>query len=346
MATIDEVAKKAGVSRQTVSRYINNNGYVGTETRKKLAVAVKELDYRPNMLAKALATKRSHTIAHVMTNISDPFHNLVNLGFENVAFQRGYTSMMCDAHSYERTCDYINMFKDHCIGGAVFHHLAITQEQAIELREAGIQCVLMDNETEIDGFSSVVTDNYQGGYMAAEHLIAKGHTRIACVHGCLSLQETFYGTEIPYEDTFQFHIWKQRTKGFCDAMEKHGLKPAGFYQSHGRWEYAIRYAEQIVEYVTGQSVLPTAFYCENDLMAISLLAKFQEKGMKVPDDFALIGHDGLDLCMMFHPYITTVAQPRYEMGTQSANILIDEIENKRSVKNSVLLPQILQGETT
>lgn len=346
MATIEEVARKAEVSRQTVSRFINNSGYVGAATKERLAKVIQELDYRPNMLAKALVTKHSYTIAHVMTNISDPFHNLVNQGFEKVAFQRGYTSMMCDAHSYERVCDYIHMFQDHCIGGVVFHHLNITDAQVTELKKSGIKCVLMDNETEIEGVSSLVTDNYRGGYMAAEHLIKKGHTRIGCVQGCLSLQKDLYHTVPPYEDTFQFQIWKQRTQGFTDAMKKYGLAPIGFYQSHGRFEYAASRAGRVAEQILTQASTPIALYCENDMIAISLLEKFQERGIRVPDDVALIGHDGLDLCRILHPYITTVAQPRYEMGKRSADILIDEIENKGEIKNEILLPEIQQGETT
>lgn len=346
MATIEEVARKAEVSRQTVSRFINNSGYVGAATRERLTKVIQELNYRPNMLAKALVTRHSYTIAHVMTNISDPFHNLVNQGFEKIAFQRGYTSMMCDAHSYERVCDYIRMFQDHCIGGVVFHHLDITDSQVMELKQSGIKCVLMDNETEVIGVSSLVTDNYRGGYMAAEHLIEKGHTRIACVHGCMKLQKDLYDVEPPYEDTFQFNIWKQRTKGFIDAMRAYGLKPVGFYQSHGRFEYAVPCAARVAEQILEQVNAPTALYCENDLIAISLLAKFQEKGIKVPEDIALIGHDGLDLCKILHPYITTVVQPRYEMGKRSANILIDEIENRSEMRNEILLPQIEQGETT
>lgn len=346
MATIEEVAKLAGVSRQTVSRVINNNGYVEAGTRERVRQAIKELNYRPNMLAKALVTRHSHTVAHVMTNISDPFHNLVNQGFEKVAFNRGYTSMMCDAHSYRRTCDYINMFKDHRIGGVVFHHLAITREQAEDLKENGVKCVLMDNETQLPGFSSVVTDNYNGGYMAVEHLVEKGHRKIACVHGMLELPPDIDIGKIPYEDTFQFDIWIQRTKGFQDAVRDFGLAPARLYQSHGRHEFAVKYAEEIVKDLAENPGRITALYCENDIMAIAILAKCQEKGMKVPDDIALIGHDGLDLCSILHPYITTVSQPRFEMGTRSAEILIDEIEGRAGVTAEVMKPQVIQGETT
>lgn len=346
MATIEEVAKRAGVSRQTVSRVINNNGYVEAGTRARVQQAIKELNYRPNMLAKALVTRHSHTVAHVMTNISDPFHNLVNQGFEKVAFNRGYTSMMCDAHSYRRTYDYINMFKDHRIGGVVFHHLAVTEEQAEDLRQSGVKCVLLDNETQVPGFSSIITDNYKGGRMAVNHLVSKGHKKIACVHGLLELPEDIDMGKLPYEDTFQFDIWIQRTKGFKDAMRDCGLKPAGFYQSHGRYEFAVRCAEEIVDDIRERSEGVTALYCENDIMAIAILAKCQEKGIKVPEDIALIGHDGLDLCSFLHPYITTVSQPRFDMGMRSAEILIDEIEDKADITVEVLEPQIIQGETT
>jgi LacI family sucrose operon transcriptional repressor len=98
MATINDVAKLAGVSKMTVSRVINNNGYVKKETRQLVLGAIEKLNFRPNMIAKSLVTKQSHIIAHVMLDISDPFHNLVNRGLESYCFQHGYITMLCDAH--------------------------------------------------------------------------------------------------------------------------------------------------------------------------------------------------------------------------------------------------------
>ena len=129
----------------TVSRVINKKGYVSVEARKRVEAAVKELNYRPNILAKALVTKRTSILAYVMIDISDPFHNRVKQGFESIAYHGRYTSMMCDVHSAERQRDYFNMFHEIRIGGAVFHHLAVTKEQIRELEQAGIQCVLLDN---------------------------------------------------------------------------------------------------------------------------------------------------------------------------------------------------------
>ena len=106
MATIEDVAARAGVSRMTVSRVINKKGYVSAEARERVEAAVKELNYKPNILAKALVTKRTSILAYVMIDISDPFHNLVKQGFESIAYHGPSTTMLCDVHSAERQRDY------------------------------------------------------------------------------------------------------------------------------------------------------------------------------------------------------------------------------------------------
>ncbi len=343
MATIIDVAKLAGVSRMTVSRVVNQSGYVKTETRLLIQDAIRELNYRPNMVAKTLATRRNRTIAYVMVNISDPFHNLVSQGLESVAFRNHYTTMMCDTHSTSREQDYINMFRDFLIGGVILHHLALKPEQVRLIQSHGTQCVLMDNEEDIPGVSSVNTNNYGGAVMAVEHLVSRGHRKIGCVHGVLGRPE---GQDIAYEDTFQFNLWKQRTAGFRDAMASLSLPPARLYQSNGRIELAIGCSKQIVRGILADPERPTALYCENDIMAIAILNELQEHGIRVPGDIAVIGHDGLDICRLLHPYITTVAQPRYEMGREAAKMLIDRIETKCEPRTITLQPAVVAGETT
>lgn len=348
MATINDVATLAGVSRQSVSRVLNGKGYVGEATRERVNEAIKVLNYRPNMLAKALVTRHNRTLAYAMTNISDPFHNLVNQGFEAASFEKGYTSMMCDIHSAAREKDYINMFMDHCIGGVAFHHLAMKEEQLLELKKAGVCCVLLDNETEIPGFASVSTDNYQGGYMAGKYLASLGHRKIGCVHGIIDPTESHRNKEnLPYEDTFQFNIWRRRTEGFLAAMREYGLSTEYMYQSHARYDYASEYTVKIVEKIFSGKERPSALYCENDIIAIAILKRLQEVGVRVPEDIAIMGHDGLDICqIILHPHLTTVSQPRYDMGYQVASMLIHEIENGKAAKSIVLQPTLQIGETT
>ena len=345
MVTIEDVAKHACVSRMTVSRVINNKGYVGAETRRRVEASIKELNYRPNILAKALVTKRTSIIAYVMIDISDPFHNLVKQGFESIAYHGRYTSMMCDVHSAMRQRDYFNMFREICIGGEVFHHLAVTKEQVDELREAGIQCVLLDNEYDIEGVSCINTDNYSGGRMAAEHLFERGHRRIGCIHGVLSAEDG--GVHTRYKDTFQFRIWQQRTAGFVDALRERGVEPAGFFLCNGDLDIAESLSHGIVDKILSEKDAPiTAIYCEDDVMALTVYKRLQERGIKVPEQMAIIGHDGLDMVKAVHPQITTIEQPRYEMGRLAAEMLIEEIENKAEPRNVTLKPRLLVGETT
>lgn len=344
LTTIEDVAARAEVSRMTVSRVINKKGYVGEETRKRVEAAIRELNYKPNMLAKALVTKRTNILAYVMVNISDPFHNLVKQGFESSAYHGRFTSMMCDVHSAERQRDYFNMFQEICIGGVVFHHLAITQEQIQELEQAGIQCVLMDNEFDLPDVSTVNTDNYAGGRMAAEHLYEKGYRRIGCVHGELAPGNSNSSTL--YKDTFQFRIWQQRTAGFTDALKDHGLDPAGFFLCNGQLEVAEPMSYRIVEQILSVNEPITALYCEDDVMALTIYKRLQERGIRVPEQIAIIGHDGLDMIKALHPQITTVEQPRYEMGRTAAQILIEQIEQGAPPRHIVLQPRLLVGETT
>ena len=343
MATIEDVARRAGVSRMTVSRVINNSGYTKKETREKVLQAIDELKYRPNLVAKTLVSGRSRTIAYVMVNISDPFHNMVSRGLESVAYKSQYTTMMCDTHLPSRELDYIDMFLNHRLGGAIFHHLAIDRRQADEMLEGGLQMVMIDNENQLEGISAVNTDNHLGGSLAAEYLVSRGHKRIACVHGIFFQPE---GDDIPYEDTFQFNIWKQRTAGFADKMKELGIEPAGYFQSNGRFEYANPLTEKFIDEILNMDKRPTALYCENDIMAIAVLNELQKRGLSVPGDMAVIGHDGLEICTMRHPNITTIVQPRYEMGRLAAKMLIDQIEKKTPAQTIVLTPSLLVGETT
>ena len=344
MVTIEDVAARAEVSRMTVSRVINNKGYVGSETRKRVEEAIRELNYRPNMLAKALVTKRTNILAYVMVNISDPFHNLVKQGFESSAYHGRFTSMMCDVHSAERQRDYLNMFQEICIGGVVFHHLAITQKETRELEQAGIQCVLMDNEFDVPGVSTVNTDNYAGGRMAAEHLYEKGHRRIACIHGELTPEDINPSTR--YKDTFQFRIWQQRTAGFADALAEYGIQPAGYFLCNSQRELAEPMSYRIVEQILASEEPITALYCENDEIALTIYKRLQERKVRVPEQIALIGHDGLDMIQALHPQITTIEQPRHEMGRIAAQILIEQIQQGTPPRNVVLQPRLLIGETT
>ena len=342
MATIEDVARLAGVSRMTVSRAMNKSGYISEKSAKKIEAAIEELNYRPNMIAKMLVTRRSNTIAYVMLNISDPFHNMVNRGLESAAYHKQYTTIVCDAHSPNREQDYLNMFVDNRMGGVIIHHLAITEEQVKWLADNGVKCVLMDNEEDIPGVSHVNSDNYAGGKMAGEYLVSKGHRRIGCVHAPLF---PIADTNVPYENTFQFKIWRQRLQGFQDALREADLIPAGLFPTKVRFDYAKSTMPEIVDHLLSMENRPTALNCEDDIMAFGLMDELWSRGLKAPDDFAIVGHDGLEMCRMVHPYLTTISQPRYEMGRCACELLIKHIEGQTEPEMITLKPALMVGET-
>ncbi len=330
MPTIKDVAKKAGVSVMTVSRVINNNGYVNEETRKKVLLAIDELNYRPNLVAKSLITGRTNTIAHIMVNIANLFHPKVIKGVEDAGYQNNYSVVVCDADSKDKEIEYISNLSDRFVDGMIFHHLNITEAQIKELTEKNIKCVLIDNEQIVDGCINVVTDDVYGGYLAGRHLLEKGHRRIAIIHG--SLEYNIDKATKEYEETFQFSIWNKRLEGFVKALEEYDLSLDKNYMFEGEGTTAksINSGYSAMEQILSLKEKPTAIYAQNDHMAIGAINAAIEAGYSVPEDFSIIGHDGLDIDELIIPKLTTIEQPRYEMGFKAAQSLIELIEGKTS----------------
>jgi len=350
MPTIDDVAKRAGVSKMTVSRAINGSGYVSDKTRARVEQAIEDLDFRPNMMAKGLASgRRTNTIAHVMVDVEDMIHALVNKGIEEACYERGYSTIVCDANAKDRENNYISMIIDKQMSGAVFHHLDINAAQVNWMHEAGVKCVLVDNENDVKHARHIRTNNYRGGYLAAEHLIERGHTKLGCMFGVMDLPEQTEG-HIEYVDTFQYNIWKDRTRGFCDCIEAHGLQVNKdyFFQGDGTLKYGLKKAYEIMSHILSLEDRPTAVYCQNDIMALGALNAVLEKKLDVPAAVAIIGHDGIQIINSFQPRISTIVQPQYQTGYLAANMLIDLIEEKETASYEPVLlePELAIGGTT
>jgi LacI family transcriptional regulator len=342
LVTIADVAKEAGVSMMTVSRVINHSGSVSEKTRRRVQDAIDLLNYRPNMLAKGLATGKSKLIAYVMSNLSDPFHSLVSKGIENACFDRNYTVIICDTGSDQRVEDCIDMLIDRQIDGAIFHHLNMTPEHVARLAAGSVQCVMIDNETELPDVSSVDSDNYLGGMMAAKHLIAKGHKNIGCITGYLNDPDSCE----EYIDKFQRKIWRDRTEGYLGALSEAGLPRGVLYEGSGSLKQGFLLAQGHLREIMRLPDPPTALYCANDVIALGALSELLEMGIPVPGRMAVVGHDGLEMSMILYPRVTTIVQPRYEMGFTAANMLLDLIENQAEVEHRVMASALFQGDTT
>lgn len=356
MPTIYDVAKKADVSRMTVSRVINNSDLVKEETRRKVLEAIKELNFRPNLLAQSLVTKRTHTIAHVMASISNPFHPKVVQGIEDCCYEKGYSVVICNANEKAKEQEYIDILKDKCIDGVIFHHLNITEEQAVELERNNIRCVVIDNENILENAQNVVTDDEKGAYLATKHLISLGHKNIGTIYNKMQFDPDM--ADMVYEETFQFNIWKQRMTGFLKAMKEAGLKvnPKFQLESEGGGDKGIKSGNLSMKRLIGgregakqfleMQDRPTAIYAQNDLLAIGAINAMIECGLSVPEHCSIIGHDGLEMSEILYPRLSTIEQPRYKMGFLAAQMLISSIENNCASQNMYLEPELVVREST
>ncbi len=356
MATMDEVAKKANVSRMTVSRVINEPGKVKTETRLKVLDIIKELKYRPNLLAKGLVTKRSHTIAHVIASISNPYHPKVVQGVEDACYERGYNVILCNANAKKKEAEYIDILKDKSVDGIIFQHLNIDLRQAMDLEETGIKCIFVDNEKTLMNVTNVLLDQTNGAYMATKYLIELGHNNIGIIHGGLVYNEKI--KDLAYEHTFQFSIWNHRLEGYLKAMKDYGLEVNQQYmiEGDGGENRGIKSGKIAIKKMFGgksglQAFLnsknrPTAIYAQNDQMAIGAINGAMECGCRVPEDLSVIGQDGLDIAESLYPQLTTVEQPRYDIGFKAAKALIDMIDNNEKHSTIKIISKLVVRQST
>ena len=345
MATIADVAKHAGVSMMTVSRVINNSGSVSEATRQKVEASIKQLGYRPNMVARSLVTNRTRMIAYVASNFANPYFAEVTKGIYTLSRERGYLAVLYDVSGAWQVDACLNMLIDQRIDGVVFHHLDITQAQVAMLARRGVRCVTIDNERDLDGVTTIESDNYGGARAATRLLIERGHTRVGCIHGHYADSNAGDIENIEYTETFQRRIWRDRTRGFLDEMRDAGLAPACLVEGRGSAHYSMVTGSFSIAKMIDSGGLPTAFYCENDLMALGALGSCLESRVHVPRQVAIVGHDGLEISQVLFPRVTTIRQPRYTTGRLAAEKLIDAIE--KDVRPERLMTQfdVFMGDT-
>lgn len=347
MATIGDVAKMAGVSAMTVSRYINQSGYVSAQTGRRIEEAVQALGFRSNLVARSLVTKKTKTIGLVVASIADPFYPDLVRGVEDEAYARGYNVILCNADGKQKENAYIDVLYDRYVDGIIFAHLNIDETQLGTMDSKKVGCVLIDNERDADGVAAVKTDDVLGGYLAAGHLAGLGHRRIGLIHGSLCGDRP-PGRPAGYRESFQFRVWNSRTKGYREALREHGLEEDGGLMAGGGELAGANEAElgyNAMKLLMKRPAPPTAVYAQSDLMAIGAMRAVLEAGARVPGDFSVMGHDGLPLGEMLWPRLSTVVQPRYEIGKAGAAALVDAIE-KGERRVVCLGPRLAVREST
>ncbi|MGH6934001.1 MAG: LacI family DNA-binding transcriptional regulator [Dongiaceae bacterium] len=289
MASIGDVAKRAGVSLGTASRAINGNPAVSSQLRDRVLAATVELDYRPNALARALRSSRTHSIGLILPDVTNPFFGELAKHVEQVAAGIGYTVMLANSNDDPKAeAEYIKIL----IGRQVDGLLIVPSEQTRQLpRDAKVPMVVVDRP--IRGYPLVASDHRAGAIAAVQHLVSLGHRRIGCIAGPRHLS-----------------VARERYEGYRSIA-------APIYRESGfdlgadtviaRFDYDCGYDAAVR--LLARPDRPTAIFASSDQQAIGALRAAADLDLRVPGDVSIIGFDAISLAKLVTPRLTTVAQP-------------------------------------
>jgi LacI family transcriptional regulator len=323
MATIRDVAKLAGVSVATVSRVLNQNGYVNEDTEKRVKKAIEQLNYKPNEVARTLFKKTSKTIGLIVPDISNPFFPELVRAVEDVMNIYDYTVILCNSdEKSEKEKQYIEILKQKYVDGII---LTTNQLESDEVMELGVPVVVLDRPS-MHSFPSVIADNYGGARLATRHLYDIGCRKIAHIQGPTHVVNAM-----------------ERFRGYRDEMQELGLWNE---QLIIQGNYQLKQAKEATLRALQEHKMDGIF-AGNDAMAVGALKAVQQLGLRVPEDVAIIGYDGIPLTEMTTPELSTISQPIYEMGAIAARILVKKIEAKPLEQLHYVLPvKLVERQST
>jgi LacI family purine nucleotide synthesis repressor len=319
MATIKDVAKRAGVSTTTVSHVINKTRFVAEETRNAVWEAIKALHYSPSAVARSLKVNHTKTLGLLATSSEAPYFAEIIEAIENHCFAQGYTLILGNAHNdLQKQRAYLSMMAQKRVDGLLVMCSEYPDDLLQMLEEnRNIPMVVMDWGASRGDFTDTVQDNaFQGGYLAGRYLIERGHRDIGAIPGQLE-RNTGGG----------------RHAGFLQAMQEAGIAVHAEWIVQGDFEPESGY--QAMQQILSQKQRPTAVFCGGDIMAMGAICAADEMGLRVPQDISVIGYDNVRNARYFTPALTTVHQPKAQLGEKALEMLLDRITSKREEPQTI-----------
>lgn len=321
MTKLQDVARQAGVSAATVSRVINEPALVNGRTRARVQQVIAEMGYHPSRVARRLRVEsgRSNLIGLVIPDIQNPFFADIVRGVEDAAQRHGYAVFLGNAdEDLDKERRYLEVMRSEAVDGVILPPSCETDTAAAQLVRDGIPVVCVDRRLATVHVDTVMIDNVQGAYEATEHLLAHGHRRVGFISGRLDLSTS-----------------RERVQGFRRALEDRGIPmdPELVLSGDGRQESGRELATRLLALPEP----PTALVAGNNLMALGALEAIHERGLRIPEQVAIIGYDDTPWARALNPPLTTVRQPGYELGSRAMELLLQRMEQPDRGTSSVLL---------
>jgi LacI family transcriptional regulator len=324
MTTISEVAKRAGVSKTTVSHVLSGKRPVNPDTRESVEAAIAELGFRPNGLARSLRTRRSHTVALLIPDITNPYYPVLARGLQDSLVASGYHAFLCNTDAdRSQELEFLDDVAQRRVDGIAMVPFQISTDDLEDVVEASIPIVSISPHIEHPQADQVTTDDVEGATDATLYLVARGHSTVAMIGGPPGL---------PPSD--------RRLAGYRRALERSGRPFDDRFLAEG--DFTRRGGRRAMQTLMRLEPRPTAVLCANDLMAIGAMDSARELGCSIPDDMALVGYDDIEAAALVTPALTTVLNPAYEMGHAAGRLLLERMADGYSGRpRRVVIPHRL-----
>lgn len=305
--TIRDVAKRASVSAITVSRVVNNSGYVGQETRGRVEAAIAELGYVPNTLARSLRSRSTNALALILTDITNPFWTTVGRGVEDTANEAGFTVILGNTDESETKQEkYLHTVLQQQVDGVILVPASSSAEPILFIQEQNTPVVVMDRRVDCDDVDVVRVDSTGGAHQLVRLLLSQGHRRIAVLSGPSGISTS-----------------EDRIAGYRRALAEAGLGhdaevviTGGFNQQSG-YEMAWQ--------VLNMTPRPSALFTGNNFIGLGALRALREAKLRIPEDISLVSFDDQLPDFSVEPFLTVVAQPAYEIGQRATELLLSRL---------------------
>ncbi|WP_320129760.1 LacI family DNA-binding transcriptional regulator [uncultured Sphaerochaeta sp.] len=307
--SLKEVALKAGVSISTVSRVLSGTDYVHEKTRSRVLAVVRELNYRPNMMARSLKLGKTNAIALMIPSIDNMIFPPIVRGVEDIARAQDYVVTLCNTDDNPDTeARYIQKLCNMGVDGIIDATLRKESQRITDLRDEGFPVVLTSRNYD-NSLDAIVIDNYASAYEMTSFLISRGYRHIAFAMG-----------------DAQLLLYANRLSGYTQALLDHGLpfdKELVMYELDNPNSFY-----PLVKDLVKRIPSVDAVFASNDLRAIIIMRALRDLGLHIPQDIGVVGFDDIPISTFMDPPLTTIHQPLYEIGVQAAKRLIQQIQNK------------------
>jgi DNA-binding LacI/PurR family transcriptional regulator len=324
--TIKDIAKEAGVSHTTVSRALHNSPLISKETTLRIQKIAADLNYHPSFVARSLKTNRSQALGVIVSHIDDPFFSEILQGIDDFAQASGYSLFIAASQQDpERENAIVQTMREHQVDGVILCSPRFTPEQSHRLHSYDIPIVAINNQAKEDYQYSIYHDDLDGGGQVCEHLLSLGHKRIGYLGDASSGRTT-----------------QERLVGFRHAMHRAGLSIRDEY-IHQVVGNSAGQGYDGTEYFLDLKIRPTALICYNDMLAVGVLKRLRQAGLRVPEDISVTGFDNIMVSNFTYPTLTTIDQPKRFLGAEAARMMLEQLNNGTKFPSAEPIVKRLKG---